>query len=62
MNHILRVDAAPPYTRKRFQVYTEGWDLDQLIGYGDTIPEAIEDFLECWEMKYDEQLLNYKWA
>lgn len=53
MKRIIRIDQAPPYTRKKFQAYTEEWDLDSPIGYGDTIQEALEDFIESWELRYD---------
>lgn len=52
---------APPYTRANFQATLKDWDGGVPIGYGKTIQEAIENFLEDWELKYDEQL-NYKWS
>lgn len=55
------VTEAPVYTRQRFQATLTQWDLGVPIGYGNTIQEALESFLESWELHFDEQL-NYKWS
>lgn len=47
------------YARK-FTATLEDWDLGIPFGDGDTIQEAIDNFLEAWEMKFDETP-NYKW-
>ena len=46
---------------RRFQCTIDAWDIGIPIGDGNTIQEAIEDFLQMWECKYDE-LPNYKWS
>ena len=55
------VTEAPPYTRQKFQATLTEFDEGVPIGYGETIVEALEDFLESWEMKYNETL-TYKWS
>lgn len=57
---IIKVESAEPYTRQMFKATLESWDCGIPIGYGDSIQEAIEIFLEAWEMKFDETP-NYKW-
>ena len=55
------VKDAPHYTRKKFFATLSDWDLGIPIGYGNTIQEALEDFIESWELHYDEKP-NYKWS
>lgn len=57
---IIKVQRAPEYTRQQFQATLSEWDLGVPIGYGDTIQEALDIFLESFEMKYN-QLPNYIW-
>lgn len=54
------VKEAPNYTRQKYQATLTEWDHGVPIGYGETIQDALEAFLESWEMKYNQQL-NYKW-
>lgn len=54
------VTAAEPYTRTKFKATLAEWDLGIPIGYGETIQEALDIFLESWEMKFEE-VPNYKW-
>lgn len=46
---------------KRYSATLEEWDLGVPFGDGDTIQEALEDFLELYEMKYDE-IPKFKWS
>lgn len=57
---IIKVTRAPEYTRQQFQATLSEWDLGIPIGFGDTVQEALEIFLESWEMKYG-QPCNYIW-
>lgn len=53
----VKVEDAPPYTRARYQATLTDWDWGIPIGYGNTIQEALESFLD----QYDEPI-NYKWS
>jgi hypothetical protein len=55
------VTNAPAYTRKKFQATLTEWDLDAPIGYGDTIQDALQDFINSWELKHNEQP-NFTWS
>ena len=55
------VTEAPAYTRQKFQATLSEWDLGVPIGYGQTIQEALEDFIESWELHYDEEP-KYTWS
>ena len=57
----VKVEAAEIYTRQNFVAYKEDWDLGDPIAYGMTIREALENFLEACELRYDE-IPNYKWS
>lgn len=57
----VKVTEAPAYTRQKFQATLEQFDEGVPIGYGQTIQEAIEDFLEDWELHFDEQP-KFKWS
>lgn len=57
---IIKVTRAPEYTRQQFQATLQDYDYGIPIGYGDTIQEALDIFLESFEMKYN-QLPNYIW-
>lgn len=46
---------------KRFQCTLESWDLGVPIGDGNTINEAIEEFIDLWEMKHNETP-KFKWS
>ncbi len=37
------------------------YDMDSPIGYGKSISEAIEAFLESWEMRFNEEIKGYSW-
>lgn len=37
------------------------YDMDDPIGYGDTIQEAIAAFIETWNDKGFKEITNYKW-
>lgn len=58
---VVIVTEAPAYTRQKFQATLKEWDLGTPIGYGETIREALEDFIESWELQYNEKP-NYKWS
>lgn len=57
----VKVTESPAYTRQKFEATLVEWDLGTPIGYGNTIQEALEDFIESWELHYDEQP-NYNWS
>jgi hypothetical protein len=61
MNATIKVTEAPAYTRKKYEATLVEWDLGIPVGYGDTIQEALEDFIESWELKFDESP-KYKWS
>lgn len=56
---MITIKVSPGYL-KRFTATLESWDLGVPLGDGDTIQEAIENFLELWECKFDETP-TYKW-
>ena len=60
LTETIQLTVCPGYY-KRFQCTVDPWDIGMPIGDGNTIQEAIEDFLQMWECKYDE-LPNYKWS
>jgi len=37
------------------------YDLDSPIGYGRTISEAIDSFIESWESKFGKEIIEYVW-
>lgn len=46
-------------------VYTctlKEWYFGIPFGEGKTIQDAIEDFLDYWQMKFGEEINNYKWS
>jgi hypothetical protein len=55
------VKEAPFYTRQKFFATVAEWDLGIPIGYGSSIQEALENFIESWEMKYNEHP-KYLWS
>lgn len=46
---------------KGFEVLRKDWDLGDIISFGKTIQDALDDYLEMHELKHDEELTNYKW-
>ena len=49
-----------PGTLKNYEVSVKDWDLGYPFGDGDTIEEAIDDFIQWWECKFDETP-KYRW-
>lgn len=41
---------------QNFKVVPRTWDLGDPIGYGSTRENAIQDFIESWLLKYDEDI------
>lgn len=37
------------------------YDMGDPVGYGKTIPRAIDDFMEMWLLVTDEELSTFKW-
>lgn len=58
MNTIL-IKVYVGYARK-FTATLEAWDLGMVWGDGDSIPEAIEDFLDNYEAKFNVRP-EYRW-
>lgn len=47
-------------TQFKFQASKEDWDLGDKLGFGQTIQEAIDDLIECYE-DTDRPITDYTW-
>lgn len=56
----------PPIPVRSFdwQVAEKEWDLGHVLGHGETIADALENFLDLYESKHDidRRDIKYTWS